>query len=184
MRGRSRDCVSWHRSRLIYALWDCSKGARFGFRRPYSHSQCKTHIRATSSDARNAIPRPAAQEPRPVKRHKGFPLSGGGGMPSRASDGAARMRISNQNAFLGCGIRSERLGQTAARRHAGASGAPRRTSRQSRFYPLGENDNSLKPRKTKHETAVRRFQLRRLGLAVWMSPGPGAGRALRMPSAA
>jgi hypothetical protein len=35
---------------------------------------------------------------------------------------------------------------------------------ESRFHPLGENQNPFKPLNIKAETAVKRFQLRRLGL--------------------
>ena len=34
---------------------------------------------------------------------------------------------------------------------------------ESRFHPLGENRNPFKPLNIKAETAIKRFQLRRLG---------------------
>ena len=65
---------------------------------------------------------------------------------------------------MGCGIRSERLCYDAAWRLTGANGDRGGHPDEAALHPDGETANASKPLKITVEAAIRRPQLRRLGL--------------------
>ncbi len=179
----------WHRSRPSAALRQRSEGAHFGFRSPQSPPLGGVHIRAATSDARNASPRhfvPALM--RSVFFYtfpcRSFFLSSLVAesiarttflLPERgvaAEAGCRRRHLMKRPGSAACqavdivgrGIRSERLCMTPAIRPVGANGACSGHPDEAALPQGGETANAAEPLEICVAADIRRpHQLRCLG---------------------